>query len=383
MPALPSQFHEGGAWRGWGHWLGARNAKPGDQRFLPFGEALAVARSLGLANRRGLTAWCKTGLRPPSLPAEPRHACVHDGWQGWGRWLGTGNVKPGDQRFLPFAEALALARSLGLANGCHRVLRKRAWAAAWGDRRWTRPTASVTAHQRGSGGAGKARGLPTCPRPQTKSARTGPGVARVGPLARHRQPVRRGHEGTVSAISRGDPCGARPPGASAGEGGRCGAGAARAPPKSPPAPTRSTRTTGGRGWATGWARANVRGGHRRAATAPPPGGMHVAPGHAHTASAQRGGQAAGGGEAPNTTGKGRAWLPRAPSQSAIPLVRADVGAARPMPCHHHGTRLVRDASIARASTPGLREGKKRAPHLAVFGTARNQATHVPFEFEPV
>ena len=30
--------------------------------------------------------------------------------------VGTGNTKPGTEQFLPFAEALAAARSLGLAS---------------------------------------------------------------------------------------------------------------------------------------------------------------------------------------------------------------------------------------------------------------------------
>ena len=36
------------------------------------------------------------------------------GWQGWGHFLGTGNQR--SKVFLPFVEALALARDLKLAN---------------------------------------------------------------------------------------------------------------------------------------------------------------------------------------------------------------------------------------------------------------------------
>ena len=60
-------------------------------KFLPFSEALPLARSLGLANRAEWLAWCKEGMRPPNVPSNPQAVYKHDGWQGWGQWLGTGN----------------------------------------------------------------------------------------------------------------------------------------------------------------------------------------------------------------------------------------------------------------------------------------------------
>ena len=62
---------------------------------LPFDEALAVARSLKLANRFEWDAWCKAGLRPPGVPANPDRTYKDGGWQGWGHWLGTGNARGG------------------------------------------------------------------------------------------------------------------------------------------------------------------------------------------------------------------------------------------------------------------------------------------------
>ena len=55
---------------------------------------------------------------PANIPADPRQAYRHDGWQGWGHWLGTGAAKHAGmkQAFLPFDEATAYARSLNLAS---------------------------------------------------------------------------------------------------------------------------------------------------------------------------------------------------------------------------------------------------------------------------
>ena len=83
-------------------------------KFLPFDEALVVARSIGLASSREWVAWGKEGMRPPNVPGDPSKVFKHDGWQGWGHWLGTGNNHT--KQFLPFEEALGAAQSLGLAN---------------------------------------------------------------------------------------------------------------------------------------------------------------------------------------------------------------------------------------------------------------------------
>ena len=85
---------------------------------LPFSQALAVARSLGLADAPGWRAWCKTGARPPSMPTHPSTAYAKAGWQGWGHWLGAGDRdQPGKApRFLPFDQAVGVAQSLGLAS---------------------------------------------------------------------------------------------------------------------------------------------------------------------------------------------------------------------------------------------------------------------------
>ena len=50
------------------------------------------------------------------MPARPNQIYTHDGWQGYGGWLGTGTVTNKDQQFLPFEKALLYARSLKRKN---------------------------------------------------------------------------------------------------------------------------------------------------------------------------------------------------------------------------------------------------------------------------
>ena len=77
--------HDG--WQWWGHWLGTGNSKGGTELFLPFVEALTLARTLRLASADEWRAWCKKGMRPTNVPACPDMTCTHDGWLGWEHWL--------------------------------------------------------------------------------------------------------------------------------------------------------------------------------------------------------------------------------------------------------------------------------------------------------
>ena len=84
--------------------------------FLAFGSALSVAQPIGLASRAEWVTWCKMpGQRPTALPSDPAKVYEDAGWQGWRHWLGTGQARHATPP-APFAEALAIARALGLAS---------------------------------------------------------------------------------------------------------------------------------------------------------------------------------------------------------------------------------------------------------------------------
>ena len=91
-------------WAGWPDWLGHRV-------WRPFEEARAFARSLGLKSQVEWLAWSKTPARPSDIPAAP--SGVYKGeWVDWYDWLGT--RRRGHWR--PFSEARAYVRSLGLGT---------------------------------------------------------------------------------------------------------------------------------------------------------------------------------------------------------------------------------------------------------------------------
>ena len=71
----------------------AGSVHPGDSSvFLPFSEALAVARSLGLTGEAAWRRWREQGARPSNMPPNPHKTYKDSGWLGWGHWLSAGNV---------------------------------------------------------------------------------------------------------------------------------------------------------------------------------------------------------------------------------------------------------------------------------------------------
>ena len=82
VPSQPGEVYKDHGWQGWGHWLGTGNTR-NMTHFLPFTEALAVARSLGLASQFEWKVWSKEGMRPRNVPAHPDTVYKDHGWQGW------------------------------------------------------------------------------------------------------------------------------------------------------------------------------------------------------------------------------------------------------------------------------------------------------------
>ena len=101
MPSHPNKIYKHEGWQGYGHWLGTGNLAGRKLAFLPFKKALVYARFLKLKSHKEWQDWAKTGVRPANMPSNPHKMFKHDGWQGYGHWLGTGNVAPKDKQFLP------------------------------------------------------------------------------------------------------------------------------------------------------------------------------------------------------------------------------------------------------------------------------------------
>ena len=89
------------------------------RKYLPFLEARAFARGLGLKSQTEWYAFCKgemqhVGRLHASIPTNARSVYENRGWQSVGDWLGTGTVANQFKKYRPFPEARAFARGLKL-----------------------------------------------------------------------------------------------------------------------------------------------------------------------------------------------------------------------------------------------------------------------------
>src|ERR1039457_7070074 len=87
------------------------------RKYLPFREARAFARGLGLKSQPEWYAFCKgemqhVGRLPTGIPAAVRKVYANRGWKDMGDWLGTGTVANRFKKYRPFAEARAFVRKL-------------------------------------------------------------------------------------------------------------------------------------------------------------------------------------------------------------------------------------------------------------------------------
>jgi hypothetical protein len=81
----------------------------------PFEEAREFARSLGLSGQKAWHEYCQSGNLPADIPSNP-NKFYREEWQGYGDWLGTGNVSNQHKQFLSFAEAREVAHALHLPS---------------------------------------------------------------------------------------------------------------------------------------------------------------------------------------------------------------------------------------------------------------------------
>ena len=112
IPANPEREYKS-EWDRWGDFLGNGNISVRDTKKRPapwpFERAREYARSLGLATYDEWREWRKSGNRPPYIPSDPSKE-YRGQFKGYPDWLGTN----GGVDKLPFAEARAIARSLGV-----------------------------------------------------------------------------------------------------------------------------------------------------------------------------------------------------------------------------------------------------------------------------
>jgi hypothetical protein len=127
IPSRPDQTYAKTGWANWSDWIGCpvkepkvRVLQPRAPRYRDFESARAFVQTLNLGGSLNWPRYVRGEFpdkppKPADIPASPKNV-YRDDWQGWGDWLGTGNIAPVSRQFRPFAEARTFARTLGLAG---------------------------------------------------------------------------------------------------------------------------------------------------------------------------------------------------------------------------------------------------------------------------
>ena len=121
VPKHPETVYADAGWSTWGDFLGNANRSSLNREFLTYAQARKYARSLGLRSCEAWAAIARDGLPsggrlPDDIPHGPQTTYADRGWKGWGDFLGTGNRHADDREWLPFAQARAFARALGMRS---------------------------------------------------------------------------------------------------------------------------------------------------------------------------------------------------------------------------------------------------------------------------
>jgi hypothetical protein len=85
------------------------------KEFRDFESAREFARALNLKSQKDWFKYSKSGNKPDDIPRSVFNVYKIE-WQGWGDFLGTGNIAPKDMLFRPYKEAREFASSLNLKS---------------------------------------------------------------------------------------------------------------------------------------------------------------------------------------------------------------------------------------------------------------------------
>lgn len=102
-------------WKGVGDWLGTGRIANQDRKYRQFNDARLFAQSLGLKGKAEWEQYRKSGKKPLDIPYHPPRSYKKE-WEGWGDWLGTGNVASQDKQYRRFEDARKYIRTLEINN---------------------------------------------------------------------------------------------------------------------------------------------------------------------------------------------------------------------------------------------------------------------------
>jgi superfamily II DNA or RNA helicase len=105
IPSTPQLAYENNGWNGWDDFLGLKNYRGAKINWMPFEEARAIIRNLGLKNATEWHEYSRTDNLDKRIPRAPAVAYRDIGWISIGDWIGTDRIADQFREYLSFEEA--------------------------------------------------------------------------------------------------------------------------------------------------------------------------------------------------------------------------------------------------------------------------------------
>jgi len=125
LPSTPHGVYK--EWINWGDWLGTGRLQTQQREYWSFEKAREYVHNLKLKSQREWRTHTKSDIFPKEIPADPHKSYKNKGWNGYGDWLGTGSIRPGDIDYLEFNEAKLIVKELAKK---HNIRTNKDWGNA-------------------------------------------------------------------------------------------------------------------------------------------------------------------------------------------------------------------------------------------------------------
>lgn len=110
----------GGQWKGYRDFLGNKNQFR--KNYRTYEAAQKFVKTLNLPSTNQWREYCKSGKKPDDIPATPSRVYQNNGWQGWGKFFGSGYVSHLNRKYRSYEDAQKFVQSKGCTS--HKEWRK-------------------------------------------------------------------------------------------------------------------------------------------------------------------------------------------------------------------------------------------------------------------
>ena len=112
LPTAPNAIYKNKGWISWGDYFGTGRIADQLKQYCSYLEARQFVKKYNLTSNKKWKLLCNSGEVPNNIPYNPDQTYKSKGWNGWGDFLGSGNIANYNKQYLDFNNAKAFVRNL-------------------------------------------------------------------------------------------------------------------------------------------------------------------------------------------------------------------------------------------------------------------------------